>query len=101
VRGRFHFDDPSTHAEAVAEHDRELGYGGGPLALGTLPIVAHAPQDQIQQFDRRLISREVSAAANGDAQGTVKTCKNSAPARVATFEPTQTPMPEIEIPKAM
>ena len=33
MRGRFHLI-PLLDAEAVAEHDGELGHGGGPFALG-------------------------------------------------------------------
>ena len=71
MRGRFHLI-PLLDAEAVAEHDGELRHSGGPFALSILPIVAHAAQDQIQQFDRRLVGREVSAAAHGGAQRAIE-----------------------------
>ena len=71
VRGRFHLI-PLFDAEPIAEHDGELGHGGGPFALGILPIVAYTAQDQIQQLDRCLVGREVSAAANGGSECTIK-----------------------------
>ena len=71
MRGKFHLI-PLLDAEPIAEHDSELGHGGGPFALGILPVVAHTAQDQIQQFDRRLVGREVASAANGGAQCAVE-----------------------------
>src|SRR3978361_535413 len=71
VKDRFHlirlFD-----AESIAEHDGELRHSGGPFALGILPTIAHTAQDQIQQFGRCLVGREVSAAANRGAQCAVE-----------------------------
>jgi hypothetical protein len=39
---------PLPDAEAVAEHNCELGHGSGPLALGILPVLFEPAQDQIQ-----------------------------------------------------
>jgi hypothetical protein len=58
VRGRFHLI-PLFGAEPVAEHDGELGHGGGPFALSIFPVLGDVAQDQIQQLDRRLVGREV------------------------------------------
>ena len=66
VRGRFHLI-PLRDAEPVAEHNRELGHGGGPFALGILPALFDAAQDQVEQFDGRLVGGEVSSAANSGA----------------------------------
>jgi hypothetical protein len=60
---------PLLDAEPVAEHDGELRHGGGPFALSVFPILLHPAQDQIQQFDRRLVGREVSAVFRDSSDG--------------------------------
>ena len=60
VMGRLYLI-ASPDAEAVAEHDGKLRHSGGSFALGILSVVADTAQDQIQQFDRDLVGREVPA----------------------------------------
>jgi hypothetical protein len=49
--------------ESIAEHDRELGFGCGPLAWRHLPLLSDLAQLQPDQCHRRFITPKMTAAA--------------------------------------
>ena len=62
VRGRF---TPSRFDEPFVEHDSELGLGLAPFAWRHFPCLRDLAQDEIQQFDRRLIGWKMTSRSHG------------------------------------
>lgn len=59
--------------ESVAELYGELCLGGMPLGWRSFPCRLDLPQREIDQFDRRLVAREVTLVADRLADPTVQT----------------------------
>jgi hypothetical protein len=56
---------PSRFDEPVVEHDSELGLGLAPFAWRHFPCLRDLAQDEIQQFDRRLIGWKMTSRSHG------------------------------------
>ena len=56
---------PSRFDEPVVEDDSELGLGLTPFAWRHFPCLRDLAQDEIQQFDRRLIGWKMTSRSHG------------------------------------
>ena len=56
---------PSRFDEPVVEDDSELGFGLAPFAWRHFPCLRDLAQDEIQQFDRRLIGWKMTSRSHG------------------------------------